>query len=571
MIPRPGGLEARRLAQQTIQFVHADSHAGAAPVEAERPGRVSAGLAGLDRPLERALGAGTDARDVCDVGVAPEAEAAGDAASARAGQGQGLTATVDLLQHIGAVGGARTLQLDTRRRPQQGADDAGGRAADRAGVGSDVELALVDGDVERTRDAGGAVAGQVGVLQAGRALQRPGRGVALEDAGVGGCFGQGEAGQPRQRRGGDRQVDPVGRIAVLELDHAAGVGLDVFSVQGPGHALEAFAGLVRHGGETEAGGAADALDEGGQQVRAREVGIAADARPVLAIAALDRQGDEVARLDLDVDDLAVDHGDGREGLVRRIAERPGDRSALGFAGAQVDAQVRRRLADDGLQQQVVALAVQAEGVDVDHLVALAGDLGVAAQSPAAVFLGEILHQLDVGAELVDIDRDGLRAAGLGAGLQQGTADDADLVGADLAGVEAAHQKGPVGPVHADVGRLQPDAVLVRHRDAAQGEVIEQVALEPLDIDAAVAADFLAGDEASDQLTPGIRHQIHPPADRQDDGQGQQGRDHDARDEGDQLQARAFALRRLGGRVGGGFRFGGVRRRSVGQNAWPMLM
>ncbi|MND99067.1 hypothetical protein D3C80_914430 [compost metagenome] len=176
---------------------------------------------------------------------------------------------------------------------------------------------------------------------------------------------------------------------------------------------------------------------------------------------------------------------------------------------------------------MVALAVQAEGVDVDHLVALAGDFGVAAQGPATIFLGEVLHQLDVGAELVDVDRDGLGAAGLGAGFQQGAADDADLVGADLAGVETAHHQGPVGPVHADVGRLQPDALFVRHRDAAQGEVVEQIAFEPLDVDAAVAADLLARDEAGDQLAAGIRDQIHPPAYGQHNGQGQQGRDHDA--------------------------------------------
>ncbi|MNT36550.1 hypothetical protein D3C72_1726440 [compost metagenome] len=220
---------------------------------------------------------------------------------------------------------------------------------------------------------------------------------------------------------------------------------------------------------------------------------------------------------------------------------------------------------------MVALAVQAEGVDVDRLVAATRDLGVAAQGPAAVFLGEVLHQFDVGAELVDVDGEGLRAAGLGPGLELRAAEQANLVGADLGGVEAPHQQRPVGPVEADIGRLQPDAVRVGDRDPAQGEVVEQVALQPLDVDPAIAADLLAGDEAGDQVAPGVRQQIHSPADRQNDGQGQQGRDHDARDEGDQLQARAFALRRLGGRVGGGFRFGLVRRRSVGQNAWPMLM
>ncbi|MNX48301.1 hypothetical protein D3C86_788790 [compost metagenome] len=175
-----------------------------------------------------------------------------------------------------------------------------------------------------------------------------------------------------------------------------------------------------------------------------------------------------------------------------------------LAGTQVDAQVLGVLADDGLEQQVVALAVQAEGVDVDLLVALAWNFGVADQRPAAVLLGEVFHQFDVGVEPVDVDRDGLRAARLGSGLQQRAADDADLVGADLGCMEAAHQQGPIGPVDVDVGRLQPDAVRIGDRYTAQGEIVEQVALQALDIDAAIAADLLAGDEAGHQFAARIR-------------------------------------------------------------------
>ncbi len=216
---------------------------------------------------------------------------------------------------------------------------------------------------------------------------------------------------------------------------------------------------------------------------------------------------------------------------------------------------------------MVALAVQAEGVDVDLLVAPTRNLGVAAQGPAAVFLGEALHQLDLGAELVDVDAQGLGAAGLGPRLELGTAEQTDLVRADLGRMEAPHQQGPVGPVEANIGRLQPDAVRIGDGHPLQGEVVEQVALQALDVDAAIAADLLAGDETGDQFAAGIRDQIHSPANRQDDAQGQQGGDHDARDEGDQLQTRAFSLLGLGRR----FRFGFMRRRSVGQNAWPMLM
>ncbi|MNX48300.1 hypothetical protein D3C86_788780 [compost metagenome] len=264
--PRSGGLQTRGLTQQAIQFVHADAHARPATIEAERPRRLAARLARLDRTAERALGAGTNARDVDDVGVAAEVQTAGDAASARAGQGQGLTASVDLPEQIGAVRRARALQPHAWRRPQQGADDAGGRTADRAGVGGDIEAALVHGDVERTGDTGRAIAGQIGVLKTGGALQRPGPGVALEDSDICGGLGQVEPDQSCERGCGDLQADPVRGGAVLEADQALSLRLDIVGVQGPGHALEALARLVGCGGEAEAGGAADPLDEGRQQI-----------------------------------------------------------------------------------------------------------------------------------------------------------------------------------------------------------------------------------------------------------------------------------------------------------------
>ncbi|MNE09271.1 hypothetical protein D3C80_1019430 [compost metagenome] len=254
---------------------------------------------------------------------------------------------VDLLQQIAAVDHARAFQLDARRRAQQGADDAGRRAADRANVRRRVEAALIGGEVHRTRDARGAIGGDVRVQQAGRALQGPGLGVALEHPGIGGGAGDRPADQAAERGSVDLQADAFGRGAVAGADQAARAGFDVVGDQAPGHALHAVLGPVRRGGEAEAGRAADALDEGLQQVRARKVGIARNPGALVAIAAFDQQGSEAAGAHRHVHDLAVDHGHGREGLVRGIAQRAGDGAALRLMGAQVDAQVLGLVAEGG--------------------------------------------------------------------------------------------------------------------------------------------------------------------------------------------------------------------------------
>ena len=256
-------------------------------------------------------------------------------------------------------------------------------------------------------------------------------------------------------------------------------------------------------------------------------------------------------------------------MIGRIAQRPGDRTALGFIGAQIDAQIFGLVAESGGQTQIIALAVQAVGVDVGGLDALARNRGVAAEGPAAVFLGEAFQQFDIGAEAVDVDGDGLRPARFARRLKLGTAQQADLARADFRCMEAPRQQRPVGPVDADVGRFQPDALFVGHGDALQTEVVEQIALKSLDVDPAVAADLLTRDEAGDQFAPRVGHQIHPSAHQGDDDKRQQTGEGHARDEGSQLQTRALALGLLGRRIGDVCAHF-VRRRCVGQNAWPML-
>ena len=137
-------------------------------------------------------------------------------------------------------------------------------------------------------------------------MQAPHLGVALEHARIGGGTGDRTAHQAAERGGVHLQADAVGRSVVRSADQAARAGFDVVGVQAPGHALIAFALGVRRHGEAEAGGAADAFDEGLQQVGAGEVGVTRHLGAVIAIASLHQQGAELAGLDGHVDDLAVD-------------------------------------------------------------------------------------------------------------------------------------------------------------------------------------------------------------------------------------------------------------------------
>ena len=112
---------------------------------------------------------------------------------------------------------------------------------------------------------------------------------------------------------------------------------------------------------------------------------------------------------------------------------------------------------------------------------------------------------------------------------------------------AADQR-PPGPVHADVTGLQPDAFCVGDRHPPEGEIVEQIAGQALDIDAAVAPDLLTRHEAGHELATRPGDQIHPPADCEDQGDGEQTRHGHAPEEGQCVQpgpATSFGLDRLG--------------------------
>ena len=137
--------------------------------------------------------------------------------------------------------------------------------------------------------------------------------------------------------------------------------------------------------------------------RAGEVDEAADPGPVLAVASLDDQGGEVAGPHQGVDDLAVDDSGGRKGLIRRIAEGPGDGAAPGLAGPQIDPHILDLAAEGGGQAQEVALPTVAQGADGGRLGPGARDVGLTGQFPAPVLLAEVFQQFDVGAEGIDVD------------------------------------------------------------------------------------------------------------------------------------------------------------------------
>ena len=189
--------------------------------------------------------------------------------------------------------------------------------------------------------------------------------------------------------------------------------------------------------------------------------------------ALDDQGDELSRLDPCIDDICVHNRDRREGLIRRIAQGAGQRSALRLIGAQVQARVFQLAAEGRRQAQEIARPVQTVGVDPRALGPGARQAGVPRQAPTAVFLGEPFHQFDIGRELVDPDRDRLRARRFAGGrLDHGPTQDANGLGLDVVRMEAAAQQGQIRPVHAEVVRLQPDALTVGQCDAVDGEIAE---------------------------------------------------------------------------------------------------
>ena len=70
-------------------------------------------------------------------------------------------------------------------------------------------------------------------------------------------------------------------------------------------------------------------------------------------------------------------------------------------------------------------------------------------------------------------------------------------------MEPTGDEGPPVPVDTNLSRLQPDASRIRDGDAADGEVVEQIAVQALQIDPAKAAEFLAVDQGGYLLPPGV--------------------------------------------------------------------
>ncbi len=558
--------QPRRRSQQPVQFADAEREAATPSVEGDLPGRAGARHRGGDRSAESPFGAVAQTGGVGDLGPAAEAEPAEQVASARAGHLQRPPLGVQPFEQDRAVGQSRRLEPDSGSRAQQAPDHAGARAAGSAQISIDIVAAVARPDIDRPADTLRPIAGQFSVEEVDRAVQGPAVRIAAEP----GRPGRGPAcrrpRQPRQRRRRYADADAARNAPVADPDPPAGAGTQVFGHQPPADALQAVVVPGRRNGQGELGGASDAAHERLQQVRARKVREAGDIGLIGAVSALDHQRGEIARPHLGVDDLAIDDRIGEERLVRRIAQCARDGAAPGLPGAQVEAHVGDVVADRGGQTQEVAGAAVAVGVDRHPFEALARDERLARQLPASVFLAEALQQFDVSGEAVNVDGQRLRAWRFGRGLDQRAADQADDVRFDVRGVEAAGDQRPPVPVDPHLARLEPYPVGVGHRHPIDGEVVEQVSAHALDVDASVAPQLLAGDEARHQAPTGVGQQIHPSADRGHQQQGGQDGESHAAEEGDGLQPRALLPRLFHSGCFGRFR----RGRRFGQNACPML-
>ena len=258
-----GQLQARRLAEQAIQLVQTHRQIATPSVEVQHPRRAGTRRRGPDRTAEGAARVRQHAPGVGQLRLAAEVHPAQQIARARAAQRQALALKIDLGQQDGAVLHPRRLHLHARGRTQEAPDDAFARSAVGANVAVQIDAAILDRDVQRSGDSRSAIAGDIGVQKGDLAVQRPGLGIALEQAGIGRWSRHIGPDQPAQRGRLNIEADSIGRAAIGVADQAARLGLDVVGNQFP---RDALAGLVRrrNHGEAEPRGAADLRDEGRQ-------------------------------------------------------------------------------------------------------------------------------------------------------------------------------------------------------------------------------------------------------------------------------------------------------------------
>ena len=230
------------------------------------------------------------------------------------------------------------------------------------------------------------------------------------------------------------------------------------------------------------------------QGRGFQVDTSARRAPLLGPGAVCLQRRGRARASQDVERRAAGGAIGLglqvERTVGRQAQGAGDRAAIGLGriGDQVQALGASQVE---IEFQVVA-GVQARG-DTDRalLPAQARHLVVARNVEVAVLSAEGGARDQPELEGVQVHRH-RRSAGLGAFRLHGRApQDHDVAGVDALGVEAAAEQLGRTPRHAQVVGLQPDPLLVGDGQAANAEVLPDVARQAFDLQLADAAQLQA--------------------------------------------------------------------------------
>ncbi len=210
----------------------------------------------------------------------------------------------------------------------------------------------------------------------------------------------------------------------------------------------------------------------------------------------------------------------QERLVGGEAKRAGQRAAVGLPRLQGQA--------DGLVAAEVEVGVDAvagvgqadDGAAAGHP-ALAAQVETTAHVVKAVAAAEGRQQLEPGRDLADVQRDRRSATRRPARLRLRPPQHGHQLGVELIDVEAPlHQREPV-PLQADLPRVQPRSVYVVDRQTSDGEVAPDVAVQAIDVHAAVGADLQSVEQAFDEGAPGRRDRAEP----RDRDEGDQGHHH----------------------------------------------
>ena len=425
------GLQARRGAQQAVELVQPGGELLADRIEAEGPGRGRPGL--RCRPGEARAARRPKPRlfQVGDLGLALEGERAQEAASAAGLHLEASSRQVDPAQHQLPVGQPLAVQAGDRRTAQH----RGGEALPPPAGAGDLRLhpqhALGQGGLERPGHPRQPVAARGHLGDRRRTGEPPGRAVAAQHARDPRTAGLRSAHQPRQCRGlhVDRHA-PGPDLARADIALAHGAQAQVL---GPERRVEREQPAVRLAPADPERQLLAHL----RRIRRRQARRAEQDPPARLPAprppgALSRQGHDGPGPrhggELALGHLAVGADVQVEGLVRREAQRPGERTSLRLLGDRDEPQGPRG-AQREVHVQVVAGVQQAGGVRLADLAASPLDIELGGEVIDPTLVTEGRQQLDAGPGLVDVEGD-RQSAVLSLGGKRRPAQETDGLGLD---------------------------------------------------------------------------------------------------------------------------------------------